>query len=355
VDYSAFVTANARAFLQARGIGFEELSQLACQQGFENAQVLLTSSPVHGIATVTSDIDLICICDHGVSAAQMATQIHGHGQHFELLPFAAADTERAFADLAQLAEHPLPLRLAGYHGWDAQHAVRRKYLERLVYAVDIRGGAPLISHLPAAAKVVATTDYDGFHQSHVCAWLALRAEEPGACHGYLINACLAAMSTLLSLGGWFLSNKKWILRRWNLAQERLPILEPQLASHLTRLSATLHTQPATESLAQLQEVNEALSVRLDTRATTAALDSQSLVLPRSTLMGAAGYLHGADGFSHLAAFGDAWTVPRRWAELPLLEQDHARHLLRSVRSGALGFSLAVEPAAAQPDLQHAAH
>jgi hypothetical protein len=126
VNYTDFVTANADAFLRSRNIGFEMLATLAREQGFDDAQVLLKSSPVHGIATVTSDIDLICVTPHAVSKGQMATQIHRDGQHCEILPIGIDDLERAFADLALLSRCALPQRLAGYQRWDSSHAVRKK-------------------------------------------------------------------------------------------------------------------------------------------------------------------------------------------------------------------------------------
>lgn len=357
MDYRAFVTTNASAFLQSRRMAFEGLAALARDQGFEAAQVLLTSSPVHGIATATSDVDLICITPAPVSKGQMATQIHRDGQHCELLPFFAGDLEQAFDDLASLAQRPLPERLTGYLQWDAGHAVRRKYLERIVYGVDTAGGAPCLAHLPALVPVVAALDYDSFHQSRVCAWLAYRAGEAGAAHGYLLNACLAGMATALSLGGWILSNKKWTLRRWReAALPAMRVVDAPVHAPLTQLWQSLAGPPAADAatqarlLARLDSVAGQLASRLGADAAVDGCPSQVAHESVAALDKRSAYLIGADGRARLAAVappGQALEVPRDVPALAGLQPLVAAALLRSARSGMLDFSLAA------PALAHA--
>ena len=343
VNYPDFVTANAAAFLRGRNIGFELLATLAREQGFEDAQVLLTSSPVHGIATATSDIDLICVTPQPVSRGQMATQIHRDGQHCEILPIGAQDLERAFADLALLSRRALPQRLADYQRWDASHAVRKKYLERIVYAVATDGHAHHLGHLPALVPVAAAQEYDAFHQSRVCAMLAGRAGEPEAARGYLINACLFAMAAALSLGGWVLSNKKWTLRRWHeAATSRRGLLDPMLQDRLTALwSAVCEFAPAATALeiAALDEIAARLAVLMDAPSLADALPHTAASCTQAALDKRSAFLIGEDGRARLAATAEMQAPPPELAGLATLTSAQAASLLRGARSGALSFSL----------------
>ncbi len=341
MNYSDFVAANAHAFLQSRHISFDMLARLASEQGFDDAQVLLTSSPVHGIATATSDVDLICVTPQPVSKGQMATQIHRDGQHCELLPIGADDLARAFADLALLSRRALPQRLAGYQRWDAGHAVRKKYLERIVYAVDTAGHAPHVAHLPALVPIAAAQEYDAFHQSRVCAVLAVQAGEPGAAQGYLLNACLSAMAAALSLGGWVLSNKKWTLRRWrDAAAPHMRVVDASLHAQLTALWASMSDPAATaRQIARLDELDVRLGLLLNAPSIAAALPRTASAHTQAALDKRSAFLIGDDGMARLAATVDAGDPPPDLAGLAALAPEHAAALLRHVRSGMLSFSL----------------
>ncbi|WP_445288199.1 DUF6001 family protein [Variovorax atrisoli] len=347
MNYTDFVTANAAEFLRSRNIGFDLLQALAEEQGFDDALVLLTSSPVHGIATATSDIDLVCVTPQAVSKGQMATQIHRGGQHCEILPMGADDLARAFADLASLSTRNLPQRLAGYQRWDAGHAVRRKYLERIVYAVATDGRAHHLSHLGALVPVAASQEYDAFHQSRVCALLALRAGELEAARGHLVNACLAAMAAALSLGGWVLSNKKWTLRRWReAASPRMRVVDPQLRELLdatwSRTSDFLHAVTARE-IDALGEIDVRLGVLAGAPtgeiSPRAALPSAQTSCTQVALDRRSAFLIGEDDRARLAPLTDTLVPPAHLADLAMLDMAQAAALLRAAHSGTLSFSL----------------
>lgn len=340
MDYAAFVRANSAAFLQSRGIGTDALARLVRAQGFDDAQVLLTSSPVHGIATDTSDIDLICITPQAVNGAQMATQIHHEGHHFEMLPFSSADTRAAFADLARLSRLPLPQRIDGYLRWDSTHAVRRKYLERLVYAVDFSGGTPFMPQLPHAASVVAAMDFDAFHLSHLCGGLAIRAGEGRAAQGYLVNACLALMSTLLSHGGWLLSNKKWIWRRWNAAiAQDMGIIDPALQQRVSGLwDQLVDGHGDAWSLWQQMEDLHTETAALLAVPGIDTLRCQQAAWTRSPMGADAAFIHGDDGLSGLRRIDAQSQPPTSTEALRALPAGPARQWLQAVRSGELSFS-----------------
>ncbi|MBT2337085.1 hypothetical protein J7E49_24680 [Variovorax paradoxus] len=343
MNYTDFVTANANAFLRSRNIGFDMLATLAREQGFDDAQVLLTSSPVHGIATVTSDIDLVCVTPQAVSKGQMATQIHRDGQHCEILPIGTDDLERAFADLALLSQHALPQRLAVYQRWDSTHAVRKKYLERIVYAVATDGRPHHLSHLPALIPVAAAQEYDAFHQSRVCAVLAERAGEPDATRGYLINGCLTAMAAALSLGGWVLSNKKWTLRRWReAAGPRMNVVDPLLQDRLTAMWSSLCAfAPAATAreIAALDEIDRQLGLLIGAPSLSNTMPHTAAPGTQAALDKQSAFLIGDDGRARLAATTQAQDPPADFASLGSITTAHAASLLRSARSGVLSFSL----------------
>lgn len=354
-----FVTTNAAAFLRSRHIGFDMLAALAREQGFDDAQVLLTSSPVHGIATATSDIDLVCVTPHAVSRGQMATQIHRDGQHCEILPIAADDLDRAFADLARLSRCALPQRLAGYQRWDSGHAVRKKYLERIVYAVATDGHAPHLAHLGALVPVAAAQEYDAFHQSRVCAVLAVRAGEPDAARGYLINACLSAMAAALSLGGWVLSNKKWTLRRWReAAGPHMRVLDAFLQE---RLAATWSSvgeasgAATARGIAALDEIDRRLGVLMGAPSLSDAMPHADAPCTQAALDKHSAFLIGDDGRARLASTTQAQDAPADLASLAALSAAHAAALLRSARSGTLSFSLMAAGARAEEEKKEDAH
>ncbi|SDZ70503.1 hypothetical protein SAMN05518854_114102 [Variovorax sp. YR266] len=343
MNYTDFVTANADAFLRSRSIGFDMLATLAREQGFDDAQVLLTSSPVHGIATATSDIDLICVTPQAVSKGQMATQIHRDGQHCEILPIGTDDLDRAFADLALLSRCALPQRLAGYQRWDSGHAVRKKYLERIVYAVATDGKAYHLAHLGALVPVAAAQEYDAFHQSRVCAALAQRAGEPDAARGYLINACLSAMAAALSLGGWVLSNKKWTLRRWReAAGPHMRVVDAWLQERLTAMWSSVGEPSCAASargIAALDEVDRRLGVLMGAPSLSNAMPHTDAPCTQAALDKRSAFLIGNDGRARLAATTEAQAAPADLASLATLSAAHAASLLRSARSGTLSFSL----------------
>ncbi|MDQ0569982.1 hypothetical protein QFZ42_001816 [Variovorax paradoxus] len=351
MNYTDFVTANAGAFLRSRNIGFDMLATLAREQGFDGAQVLLTSSPVHGIATATSDIDLICVTPQAVSKGQMATQIHRDGQHCEILPIGADDLAQAFSDLALLSRCSLPQRLAGYQRWDSGHAVRKKYLERIVYAVATDGRAHHIAHLPALVPVVAAQEYDAFHQGRVCAMLAERAGELDAARGYLINACLSAMAAALSLGGWVLSNKKWTLRRWReAAGPRMRVVDALLQERLTAMwSSVCELAPAatTQEIAALDEIDRRLGLLLGAPSLSGAMPHTTAPCTQAALDKRSAFLIGGDGRARLAATIEAQDAPADLASLATIATAHAASLLRSARSGTLNFSLVAANSSAE--------
>ena len=77
-------------------------------------QLLLTSSPVHGLANPTSDLDFIRIQTEPMDGPRIATKIFEHGHHLEVVSFSAAEVRRNLHELADLATRPPGAVVAGF-------------------------------------------------------------------------------------------------------------------------------------------------------------------------------------------------------------------------------------------------
>ncbi|WAC71665.1 DUF6001 family protein [Roseateles sp. SL47] len=359
MDYPNFLRSNVEAFLAGRGIAFNELRQLASRQGFGDARLLLTSSPVHGIATPTSDIDLICLCQGPVSTGQMATQIHHDGHHVEVLPFAAADVQAAFMAWGTLANGALHRRLKGYQDWDQHHALRLKYLERLVYGVTAEGDAPFLVHQDETARIVAANEFDTLHQNLICACLSTRAGEPDAAQAYLLNGALAAMNLLLSQAGWVLSNRKWTLRRWQMVAELAPgLIDAGLYRDISALWMQVqsahsgvehsagpisHGAPS-DRLGALARIHRQLLQLVNDADPTITNNTLTLTPAaracKHTMMDTqAAYLHDPQGGSRLESIAALPSLPSDINGLDHLPPATAARVLRGLRSGEWHCSL----------------
>ncbi|KPI03540.1 hypothetical protein OK074_4907 [Actinobacteria bacterium OK074] len=205
---------NADAFLATRGLTRAGLDELMRAKTGDARHLLLTSSPVHGIANATSDIDFIRVEDHAVQGARMATQLFEQDQHLEAVSYGAAEVDDALADLAKAAAlDPADVVLA-HQGWDKGHELRRKYLERLINGLSLDGSSPYLEHLPQLARVwkwsaLHTAVRHVFHLR-----LAEAAGESRGSAGYALGALLHLADAALSHAGDVYSNRKWFLLRW---------------------------------------------------------------------------------------------------------------------------------------------
>lgn len=338
-----FVINNSRDFLHARNITFTLLDEVSFQQ-CGHGTLLLTSSAVHGISTMASDIDMLCVINEPVSTEQMATQVHKDGLHFELLLFNDADVQSAFAELSRLAQSTALVSLQSYFDWDKHNKIPRKYLERLVYGVTSDLATPYLAALDDLRVVVARKDLDVFRVNVACSRLAQRSEEPLAAIGYLMNALTAAMNTLLSISGWVLSNKKWTLRRWNKSRD-LAFLEicPSHRIEVSTLMADLSKGAAilddvlsrVESL--LHQLTQTLAPELLQDEGFIGLQGNTA---RHSLHGQAALVGAGKGFVRLAeSLPTGITFAQSFAELSQLPRLSAREHLQAIRAGTWTPSL----------------
>jgi len=177
-------------------------------------ELLLTSSPVHGLANATSDLDFIRIQDDAIEGPRIATKIFERGHHLEVVSFSAGELKRNLDELAALAARPPGEMVAGFRAWDKRFEPRRKQTERIVNGLTLDGRAPYLASLPALAVVWsrAALQLAVEQAAHLC--LAEAAGESRGRVGYAYNVLLHAMDAMLSLHGDVYTTRKWYLLRW---------------------------------------------------------------------------------------------------------------------------------------------
>ena len=97
---------NCEDFLATRGLTLADLHRIVTDHVEEAELVLLTSSPVHGLANRLSDIDTICITGTDVTTSRMATQLFVDGNHLETTTFLTAEVAHDLAALDALEAAP---------------------------------------------------------------------------------------------------------------------------------------------------------------------------------------------------------------------------------------------------------
>ncbi|MFJ2815278.1 DUF6001 family protein [Streptomyces sp. NPDC091279] len=205
---------NADAFLASRALTPEGLERLLSGRTGAARHFLLTSSPVHGLANATSDVDFIRVQSEPMTGARMATQLFEGANHLESVSFAEDEVHAALADLRTLADADPRQAVLGYRGWDKQHELRRKYLERMVNGVALDRTLPYLDHLPELARLWKRSSLHTATEQVLFLSLAEAAGERRGRVGYAVNALLYLMDAMLSHHLDVYSNRKWFLLRW---------------------------------------------------------------------------------------------------------------------------------------------
>ncbi|MEU6357426.1 DUF6001 family protein [Streptomyces sp. NPDC047072] len=202
------------AFLAARGLTPDGLERLLSGRTGAARHFLLTSSPTHGLANATSDIDFIRIQTEPMAGARMATQLFEGPDHLESISFSEEEAEAAFADLRALADATPREAVRAHRGWDKRHELRRKYLERMVNGVSLDRTLPYLDHLPDLARLWKWSSLHTASEQVLFLSLAEAAGERRGRVGYAVNALLYLMDAVLSHHLDVYSNRKWFLLRW---------------------------------------------------------------------------------------------------------------------------------------------
>ena len=303
-----------------------------------DGELLLTSSPVHGLANETSDLDFIRIQEGAIDGPRISTKIFERGHHLEVVSFARGELKRNLDELAALAAQPPGELVAGFRTWDKRFEPRRKQTERIVNGITLDGHAPYLQSLPALGKVWSRAAlHTAVEQvAHLC--LAEAAGELRGRVGYAYNVLLHLMDSVLSLHGDVYTTRKWYLLRWarfvrtgawhddayRAAGEAIERARKSLSAALT---AGTSVRLAEDYVALVSAVARATGVTEDVTVRTALAEGAAYhhFLPGSELLS-------ADGSSVLMT-GRVDETPVALAALPTVSAEAATTGLRAVRAG----------------------
>ncbi|MEU5693410.1 DUF6001 family protein [Actinosynnema sp. NPDC020468] len=303
-----------------------------------DGELLLTSSPVHGLANETSDFDFIRVQESAIDGPRIATKIFDRGHHLEVVSFARGELKRNLDELTALATLPPGDLVDGFRSWDRRFEPRRKQTERIVNGITLDGRVPYLASLPALALVWSRAALHAAVEqvAHLC--LAEAAGESRGRVGYAYNVLLHLMDSVLSLHGDVYTTRKWYLLRWarlvrsgawhddayRAAGEAVERLRVSLSAALTAGSSV---RLAEDYTALVAAVAAATGVTQDVTVRTALGASASYrgFLPGAELL--------ADGDAGVLVTSRVDEAPVALAALPGVDPNSATSALRAVRAG----------------------
>jgi hypothetical protein len=330
-------------FLRERAIRYERLGEIVERRTGPARHVLLTSSPVQGLANATSDIDLIRIQEDPLPGAKMATQIFEDGHHLEVVSFGAAEVARALADLRALAGHDPAGLVAVLDGWDREHEVRTKYLERIVNGVAQDWSLPYGGwHGDLGVVWMWGSLHKALKQALFLRWAEAAGESRGRL-GYAVNVVLYLMDAILSSRGDVYSNKKWYLLRWNRWSVTDPGRRDGVVRRLDEACAALTA--AAKSPQTAQPLTRLLTgITRDVLTALTGVGHLSLQVSLSKERCRLAFLPGAelmiqDSVAMPVAAGTDFEFLTRVDDDPAMTRGRASELLNAARAGALRIGL----------------
>lgn len=336
--------AEVTAFLAGRRLDPAWLSALMRDQVGEGL-LLLTSSPVHGLANSTSDLDFIRVQEAGIDGPRISTKIFENGHHLEVVSFGRDELASSLDELNRLAGLPAEETVAGFRAWDKQREPRRKQTERIVNGITLDGTAPFLPWLPALSRVWSRASLQTAVEQAVHAVLAEAAGESRGRVGYAYNVLLHLMDALLSHHGDVYTTRKWYVLRWSRLvagggwhDERLQAVASDVERLRKGIGAALGPAAAGEPLAGAftAAVLDAVRATGTARSVTVGAEVTGSVqpyLPGASLLldsRAAVVLPAVGAERDLALTGS----PVGLEELSGLDPKAAASLLRALRAGA---------------------
>ncbi|WP_433532915.1 DUF6001 family protein [Micromonospora sp. CA-263727] len=204
---------HVRTFLAGRDLDPEWLAGLM-RERVGPGLLLLTSSPVHGLANPTSDLDFIRIQQAAIDGPRISTKIFEDGHHLEVVSFSEAELASNLVELDRLAALPPGETVAGLRGWDRTREPRRKQTERIVNGITMDATAPYLGWLPALSTVWSRQSLHNALEQAAYAALAEAAGETRGRVGYAYNVLVHLMDALLSHHGDVYTTRKWYVLRW---------------------------------------------------------------------------------------------------------------------------------------------
>lgn len=355
-DLSARRHSHVAAFLAGRALDPKWLSDLMRERVGEGL-LMLTSSPVHGLANPTSDLDFIRIQEAEIDGPRISTKIFEDGHHLEVVSFSRAELASNLDELNRLGDLPVEETVAGFRAWDKQREPRRKQTERIVNGITLDGTAPFLELLPALSRVWSRASLQTAVEQAVHCLLAETAGETRGRVGYAYNVLLHLMDALLSHHGDVYTTRKWYALRWtrlvaegNWHDERLQSLASDVERLRKGVGPALDPAAADEPLAAAfaEVVLDAIRATGTAASVTVAVELTGSVQP---YLAGASLLLGSGNGVVLAGIGAETDLPLTGRPVGLdalseLAPGAAASLLRALRAGAarlrVGYTEAAE-------------
>lgn len=331
---------NVSRFLAIRGLNPSALMESAARIYPDSLNRLFTSSPVQGLATPTSDIDIIAVLPSPVSNREMATQFYVDGYHCEVVGLGIQEVTRACERLEEIARYDIDEIFDELARWNSAYTVSTKYLERLINGIDANGEQPFSGSIPALSRVWSARALKRFLYAAISLELSRAAQERRAPVAYGLSLVAEAMDIILCIRGFIYSNKKWILSRWRdngqaaLTETGLEPLYAELTTMHLRLRRSLGNSITEDEHASLRDLIKPIlgfvfndntstwwnriSIRANFEETKRIQDTVVGVADRSF-----SFLHGSNVYQEKVFL----------ASIATLDTLGARRLLNIVRSG----------------------
>jgi hypothetical protein len=339
--------ANVATFLQQRELDPTWLAGFM-RERVGAGQLLLTSSPVHGLANETSDLDFIRIQDEPIEGSRISTKIFENGHHLEVTSFSAQELERNLDALATLARCRPAEVVAGFRSWDSRFEPRRKQTERIINGITLDGDMPYIGSLPALSVVWSRASlHTAIEQAgHLC--IAEAAGESRGRVGYAINAVLHLADALLSMCGDVYTTRKWYLLRWARARLATTAGDPGVRAVAAAVDALRRELPVALARPDVRLAPrfvdlaaQAARVIATARRVVVTAGLEEEVQYHDYLPGA-GLLAGPGGSLLVRGATVAQSVTLTLDELACIDKERASALLRAIRAGLARLQLTYE-------------
>ncbi|CAN7771643.1 DUF6001 family protein [Rhizobium leguminosarum] len=335
------LVANLRSFLSSRALDVSAIIGQASNLYPGSSYQLFTSSPVQGLATSTSDVDIILLLPGGQPDG-MATQFYLNGAHCEVVALGIEDIEHALSMIGALAASSVIENFGAIDNWNSLTKVSRKYLERVVNGVSSDATVPFARSLAPLASVWAAQALQRLIDDIIALQLSIAANEVRAPVAYALAAVSNAMDVMLCARGFVYSNKKWILSRWRndgrLALEGTVVekMHRQLGDLHGKLRSRLGHSIDVEIYMQVMQILPSLAALLFGQAHVGGLDNIVLRADLKTMDLGKGSAVALTGEQFIFPSLDLpYSATRSLQDLASTEASEARGLLALMRANLL--------------------
>jgi len=233
---------HVKEFFNQRGLRFEDVSNLVSDYYQEGDTLLITSSPVYGLATDKSDIDLVLIgCRNGgAESSRTPLTVYEGNNRFDVYRIDDIEISTSLDQLDRIAASPIDEIFESLARWDSLFAgLPKKEFERLINGITFTGEMPHLGHLPQLSYVWMIELFYASVRFDVYTLLAQKGQMFYAALGYLLNGIMYLMGTVMAYHGHVFSNKKQYLWAWKIFAKSCPTDFNPLKNKIDKLFSTI--------------------------------------------------------------------------------------------------------------------